>query len=60
MSDVRHIVTKGRLTEYELELFGRSLGRAFPIDDANVFEDLLCAISKAERVARSRKNSPIS
>ena len=60
MPDVRHIVSKGRLTQYELELFGRGLDRAFPIDDANVFEDLLCAISKTERVAWSRKNSPIS
>ena len=60
MADVLHIVTKGRLTEYELELFGRGLDRAFPIDDVNVFEDLLCAIGKAERLAWSRKNSPIS
>ena len=49
MSDSPQIVAIGLLTQHELELLGEGFDRAFPIDNENVFEDLLQAIDEADR-----------
>lgn len=49
MSKPGQIVAIGLLTQHELELLGRGFDRAFPIDDDNVFDDLLRAIDEADR-----------
>lgn len=49
MSNFPRIVAIGLLTEHELRLLGQGFDRAFPIDDDNVFEELLRAIDEAER-----------
>jgi hypothetical protein len=49
MAESRHIVAIGLLTQQDLEMLGQGFDRAFPIDDALVFEDLLRAIDLADR-----------
>ncbi|HEU4957427.1 MAG TPA: hypothetical protein VFT40_07365 [Sphingomicrobium sp.] len=49
MAESRHIVAIGLLTQQDLEMLGQGFDRAFPIDDALVFEDLLQAIDRADR-----------
>ena len=54
MSRAQQIVAIGLLTQHELELLGQGFDRAFPIDEALVFEDLLRAIDEAEQALKSR------
>jgi hypothetical protein len=58
MSDSPQIVAIGLLTEYELELLGQGFDRAFPIDDENLFEDLLRAIDEADRKLQRPDGAP--
>lgn len=53
MSESPHIVAIGLLTQRELGLLGRGFDRAFPVDPAPCFEDLIRAIDDAERRLRS-------
>jgi len=43
-----HIVAIGLLTQQDLTLLGRGFDRAFPLDPAPCFDDLLRAIDEAE------------
>jgi len=59
MPNSPRIVAIGLLTEHEVRLLGRGFDRAFPIDDDNVFEDLLRAIDQAELQVRAEiRESP--
>ena len=49
MSDSPHIVAIGLLTQRDLGLLGRGFDRAFPVDPAPCFEELVRAIDDAER-----------
>ncbi len=49
MSESSHIVAIGLLTQRDLGLLGRGFDRAFPVDPAPCFEDLIRAIDDAER-----------
>jgi hypothetical protein len=60
MSEIPRIVAIGLLTQMELDLLGQGFDRAFPIDDANMFEDLLRAIDEADRQLRFGENAPAS
>jgi|GEM_PF-1004297 len=48
MPESPHIVAIGLLTQRELGLLGRGFDRAFPVDPAPCFEDLVRAIDEAE------------
>ena len=54
MPTAPRIVAIGLLTEHELQLLGQGFDRAFPINDDNVFEDLLRAIDEAEVAPRAQ------
>ena len=58
MSNFPRIVAIGLLTEHELRLLGQGFDRAFPIDDDNVFEELLRAIDDAERHVPIQDQAP--
>jgi hypothetical protein len=58
MSISPRIVAIGLLTENELQLLGQGFDRAFPIDDDNIFEDLLRAIDEAERQVPIQDHAP--
>lgn len=60
MPKVPRIVAIGLLTQVELDQLGQGFDRAFPIDDANVFEDLLHAIDEADRQLQFGENAPES
>jgi hypothetical protein len=49
MAESRHIIAIGLLTQQDLEMLGQGFARAFPIDDALVFDDLLQAVDRADR-----------
>jgi len=53
------IVAVGLLTQKELTLLGPTFDRAWPVEDAAVFGDLLRAIDDAERQS-SRSEEPQS
>jgi hypothetical protein len=48
------IVAVGLLTQRELNLLGPTFERAWPIEDAPSFEELLAAIDEAERKLQNR------
>jgi len=60
MSDSPQIVAIGLLTQHELELLGHGFDRAFPIDNENVFDDLLKAIDEAEQRAQAHIGAQVS
>lgn len=43
------IVAVGLLTQRDLNLLGPSFERAWPVEEAPSFEELLCAIDEADR-----------
>ena len=49
MTHSAHIVAIGLLTQRDLDLLGRGFDRAFPVDPAPCFDDLLRAIDAAEQ-----------
>lgn len=49
MTHSSQIVAIGLLTQHDLYLLGRGFDRAFPVDPAPCFDDLLRAIDEAER-----------
>lgn len=53
MSEAPRIVAIGLLTQHELELLGQGFDRAFPINEAPDFDELLRAIDEADRRLRS-------
>jgi len=48
MSESSRIIAIGLLTQRDLGLLGRGFDRAFPVDPAPCFEDLVRAIDDAE------------
>ena len=57
----RQIVAVGLLTEHKLQLLGKGFSRAWPINNAPDFDELLNAIDHAEREmwrARNQQGSP--
>jgi hypothetical protein len=59
MEEAERIVAVGLLTEHDLNVLGTGFRRAFRIDDAHDFEDLLAAIDAAEkRAEEARAESP--
>lgn len=61
MSEAPRIIAVGLLTQYELELLGKGFDRAFPLNEARDFDDLLRAIDEADRRLRdSEQTSPQS
>lgn len=52
-----NIVAVGLLTQQDLDLLGGNIARAWPVQDAPCFEELLQAIDEAERRARKRRAS---
>jgi hypothetical protein len=45
------IVAIGLMTQQQLELLRQGFDRLFPLSDELLFEDLICAIDKAEQAA---------
>lgn len=55
MEDDR-IVAVGLLTRSELETLGPTFTRAWPIDEATAFDELLAAIDEADSGRRTERN----
>ena len=51
MPNSNRFVAIGLLTQRDLDVLGSGFHRAFPLDDRNVFDDLLKAIDAAESKA---------
>jgi len=49
------IVAVALVTRRELERFGPGFVRAFPIQDGNMFDDVLLAIDRADEACRKRQ-----
>jgi len=50
------IVAVGLLTQRELNILGPTFDRAWPVEDAPQFDELLRAIDQAERELRHRSS----
>jgi hypothetical protein len=50
------IVAVGLLTQTDLNLLGPTFTRAWPIEDASVFEELVAAIDKADSELQHSRN----
>ncbi len=48
MTDKDRIVAVGLLTSADLRMLGEGFKRAYPVDDAGMFDDLLRAIDEAD------------
>jgi len=48
VNDNRRIVAFGLLTQQDLDLLGPTFDRAWPVDDAPCFEDLLQALDEVD------------
>ncbi len=51
------IVAVGLLTQTELNLLGPAFTRAWPVEEAPVFEELVEAIDQADRELQSSRNT---
>ena len=51
------IVAVALVTQRELERFGPGFDRAFPIEDAGMFDDVLLAIDRADQEFRKRQQA---
>ena len=56
MTESRRIVAVGLLTQADLDLLGQTFDRAYPIEKANCFDELLSAIDQADRRLMSNEN----
>ena len=58
MSESPRIVAIGLLTQRDLHVLGEGFDRAFPIDDTDVFADLLRAIDQADQEIHASGEAP--
>lgn len=59
MPESRKIIAIGLLTQSDLNALGQGFERAFPLQDALVFEELLQAIDEAEQQLRHEPTQPL-
>jgi hypothetical protein len=57
MEKRERIVAIGLLTQHDLDLLGQGFRRAFMVDEAPCFEELICEIDRAEIDFRERADT---
>ena len=59
MIETRRIVAVGLLTQADLDVLGQTFDRAYPLERASCFDDLLHAIDRADRELQETSDMPM-